>query len=181
MLKGAGDAQIPITSKNSEKRKQKLENIKTELSSDSPSQRNRIIRMRALERNTLPWLIISMWMPSIIVRINLGFDALDHRGVTYAMLRGLRNAYSERFMKWHSPYALLRNFSMAMLLVLTVSFISEETMDFPKTKILNFSNEENFYHSDPEWSTDKKSVKDLWHLDTCAILGRGLKDSREGR
>lgn len=72
--------------KKLEKRKQKLENIKTELSSDSPSQRNRIIRMRALERNTLPWLIISMWMPSIIVRINLGFDALDHRGVT------LRNA-----------------------------------------------------------------------------------------
>ena len=87
---------------------------------------------RILEHSTLPWLLIYSWMPTIIARVNLGFDTLTHRGVTHAMLTALRREYSKAFQSWQSIYALLFNFTKMVILIFMVSAISYNYIDFPK-------------------------------------------------
>ena len=87
---------------------------------------------RILERSTLPWLLIYSWVPTIIARVNLGFDTLTHRGVTHAMLTALRREYSRSFQSWQSVYALLFNFTKMVILIFMVSAISYNYIDFPK-------------------------------------------------
>ena len=86
---------------------------------------------RILERSTLPWLLIYSWVPTIIARVNLGFDTLTHRGVTHAMLTALRREYSKAFQSWQSVYALLFNFTKLVTLIFMVSAISYNYIDFP--------------------------------------------------
>ena len=86
---------------------------------------------RILERSTLPWLLIYSWMPTIIARVNLGFDTLTHRGVTHAMLTALRREYSKAFQSWQSIYALLFNFTKMVIIIFMVSAISYTYIDFP--------------------------------------------------
>ncbi len=58
--------------------------------------------LRQLERMTFPAMAYAVWLPTLTVTVNLGFDKLDHRSVIHAMLVGLRGAYQHLFLSWRS-------------------------------------------------------------------------------
>ena len=94
--------------------------------------RDRLETFLNIERVTLPWAMLTIWMPTIVVRVNLGFDVLNHRGVTHAMLHGLRSAYQRCFFSVTSGYALISNLGQILLLLFTVAWIGDLMMDFPQ-------------------------------------------------
>lgn len=65
-------------------------------------------RFRRLSRETLFWRIYSVWLPVLVVPVNLGFDSLDQRLVVEAMLAGLRNAYRRTFLHWSGLFTSIR-------------------------------------------------------------------------
>ena len=87
---------------------------------------------RALERLTLPYLNYLAWMPTLIVRVNLGFDSLDHRGVIQAMMVGLREEYYRCFLAWNSTLAMLRSFILLVLLLWLVNLTGSSWFGFPE-------------------------------------------------
>ncbi|HND32162.1 MAG TPA: hypothetical protein PLA94_19295, partial [Myxococcota bacterium] len=54
---------------------------------------------------SLPWTVLRIWLPVLVVPVNLGFEALDLRRITRAMLVALREQFRQRFLSWTSPLA----------------------------------------------------------------------------
>ncbi|MCT4656422.1 MAG: hypothetical protein N4A65_11480 [Cohaesibacter sp.] len=104
-------------------------------------QKRSISHFRSLESTTFPYMIARFFLPIIFVRVNLGFDALDHRGVTQAMLFGLLKEYRQRFVAIRTAYGMI---GLAVLLVVSLmlmSAFSKVFVDFPamKAPVLVFS------------------------------------------
>ena len=93
--------------------------------------RDRIEKFRGLVRTTFPWLLVQMWMPSVIVRVNLGFDSLNHKGVIHAMLYGLHNEYRKNFTALFSTYRILANLIKILIIAFAVSFVAETLISLP--------------------------------------------------
>ena len=93
--------------------------------------RDRIEKFRGLVRITLPWFLVQMWMPSVIVRVNLGFDSLNHKGVIHAMLYGLHNEYRKNFTALFSTYRILANLIKILIIAFAVSFVAETLISLP--------------------------------------------------
>lgn len=89
-------------------------------------------RLRLLNDSTFSSLLIKYWTPSLVVRINLGFDSLDHRSVIHAMLHGLRDEYHRRFLSLYSVYSIISKFCCWVLLVVLVGLLSRVFFDFPE-------------------------------------------------
>ena len=93
--------------------------------------RDRIEKFRGLVRTTFPWFLVQMWMPSVIVRVNLGFDSLNHKGVIHAMLYGLHNEYRKNFTTLFSTYRFLANLIKILIITFAVSFVAETLISLP--------------------------------------------------
>ena len=94
-------------------------------------QRKALNRFRLLESATFPFFVIRLLLPLIVVRVNLGFDSLDHRGVTQAMLYGLRETYFRTFVSSKSPYQLVSVFTRIALVLVLVVLIGRSLIDIP--------------------------------------------------
>lgn len=88
-------------------------------------------RHRAYERASFVWHVCKAWMPSIVVKVNLGFDSLNHRGVTQAMLLGLRDAYRRKFLSWSSIYVLVGTFFGALILLFATQIVTNRAFSLP--------------------------------------------------
>lgn len=86
---------------------------------------------RQLEAITIPWLMCRIWMPTLIVKVNLGIHALEHRDVIQTMLVGLRDEYVRNFLVWRAPYTALLRFVMLLVSTFVISFIATIAVDFP--------------------------------------------------
>lgn len=64
---------------------------------------HKLFQERLLYQQTLFFQILRHWIPTLVVNINLGLDALDHRRVIEAMLMQLRAEYQKTFANWRSP------------------------------------------------------------------------------
>ncbi len=84
----------------------------------------RIENFRAITKITLPWLVISAWIPAIIVRINLGFEVLKHQSVIFAMLHGMRTQYTRNLFSPLATSILLINSVKFILLLLVVNMVA---------------------------------------------------------
>ena len=101
-------------------------------------QRDMLNNFRSLEKITFPYILCSFWMPSIVARINLGFDSLDHRGVTHAMLHGLSEEYKKKFTGWSSIYGILISMIMFFLFLLVTESVGDKFLSFDNhSKIKN--------------------------------------------
>lgn len=94
-------------------------------------ERQRKSRFRTLEAATFPYGIAKVWLPSLVVRVNLGFDRLDHRGVTHAMLFGLAGAYRRAFLSWRSPYRIVSSLFILIALLYAIAAAGRTLFDPP--------------------------------------------------
>ena len=94
-------------------------------------QRKVLARFRTMEAVTFTNVLTRLWLPVVEVHVNLGFDALDHRGVTHAMLDGLRRAYRRTFVRFWSPYQLIRAFGLTFGIMVSVVLLGRIWFDFP--------------------------------------------------
>ena len=83
-----------------------------------------IENFRAIAKITFPWLVISAWIPAIIVRINLGFEVLKHQSVIFAMLHGMRTQYVRNLFSPLATSTLLINSVRFILLLLVVNMVA---------------------------------------------------------
>ncbi|CAN98622.1 putative membrane protein [Sorangium cellulosum So ce56] len=81
--------------------------------------------MRRLDNHTSFAFLYRWWIPSLVVRVNLGVEALDHRRVIDAMLTGLRDAYERTFLNWRSPLANAGWIVRLMLLVTATTLVAD--------------------------------------------------------
>ncbi|HKP56739.1 MAG TPA: hypothetical protein VJV78_08465 [Polyangiales bacterium] len=92
--------------------------------SSPTTNRTPVSNARELASATLFWLLYQTWMPVLIVRVNLGFDAPSHTRVVEAMLVGLRESYHRVFITWRSRIGtgmLVAQLSVAVLATFVVS------------------------------------------------------------
>ena len=87
--------------------------------------------IRLLNSATFSSLLVKYWTPSIVVRINLGFDSLDHRSVIHAMLHGLRDSYKKKFISRHSVYALFAAFCRWSIILIVLGKLSAAFFSYP--------------------------------------------------
>jgi|GEM_PF-2924746 len=66
---------------------------------------------------TLPNLCFSLWMPTMQVSVNLGFDDLEYRHVTQSMLVNLRASLHKALLSWNSPLTFVGR-GLTVILVL---------------------------------------------------------------
>lgn len=92
--------------------------------------RRRVIARR-LETTTFAYYLYRSLMRPLIVRVNLGFDELNHRGVTLAMLTGLRARYVEKFLNMRSEVAVFAWLIKLFIAALLTTYISKSLVDFP--------------------------------------------------
>lgn len=132
----------PVTSRQIEAVETKLEAIRLKrktLKASLPAstttcraaQLDRISTFRLHETTTFPYLIVRVWLPALFVRVNLGFDRLDHRGVTHAMLLGLGKAYRSTFLSWRSPYHVIGRATLILLVMMLTVATGREFFDLP--------------------------------------------------
>lgn len=93
-----------------------------------PTERSSYQRMATL---TFPWFSHRMWLPTLVVHVNLGFNRLDHRRIIQAMLTGLRDEYQKMYVSWNSAIANVGRFVGLMLLVWMVTSIGRAWFDIP--------------------------------------------------
>ncbi|WP_425093592.1 hypothetical protein [Tropicimonas sp. S265A] len=93
-------------------------------------QRRMLRRFRMMEQTTFAFGVTRLWLPVIEVNVNLGFDSLDHRGVTHAMLDGLRRAYRRTFVRFGTSYQLIRAFGLTFSLTIFVGVLGNAWFDF---------------------------------------------------
>jgi len=95
-------------------------------------QRRGVRRFRMMEQQTFTYALTQLWLPVLEVNVNLGFDSLDHRGVTHAMLDGLRRAYRRKFVSLRSsPYAVLRALGITFVIMIATVRLGEAWFDVP--------------------------------------------------
>ena len=80
-------------------------------------------RHRRYAALTLPWVIFKAWLPVLVIKVNLGFDGLDHRRIIQAMLAGLRDQYQRSFLAWSSGLANLGRF-LTLLFVFGAAYLT---------------------------------------------------------
>jgi len=81
---------------------------------------------------TFFWHIFDAWLPVLVIPVNLGFDALDYRRVSEAMLAGLKNAYERVFVHWSSPLVAARRFLVVALLMTLAVVVGDEWIGAPE-------------------------------------------------
>ena len=89
------------------------------------------LRYRAYMKATLVSHICLAFMPSLIVRVNLGFEKLNHASVTHSMLLGLRDAFKKKMMSWTSIYFLAAIFVGSLLVLAATQRIADQTFSLP--------------------------------------------------
>ena len=157
-----------------------------------------IENFRAITRITFPWLVISAWMPTIIVRINLGFEVLKHQSVIFAMLHGMRTQYKRNLFSPLATSTLLVNSVKFILLLLVVNMVShysfglydlaEGDYNYTINEPSKTSLEVNFYSFDQtiinyQQNESKTTGREI---DYCGLLlkvnkrGEGDDNVREG-
>lgn len=80
---------------------------------------------------TLPWLLYEKWLPVLTIRVNLGFERLDHRRVVHAMLAGLTDQYQRAFRAWNSGLANLGRLFGFLLLMMLVTLAGDRWFAMP--------------------------------------------------
>lgn len=111
-------------------------------------------RFRAFDQATLPYLTARAWLPTITVRVNLGFDKLDHRGVTHAMLFGLANEYRRTFLSWRSGYNIASKITMLLVVSFLVAGIGSAYFDMPLSRnsvALSWQSDRNSFQICDDW------------------------------
>jgi tetratricopeptide (TPR) repeat protein len=86
---------------------------------------------KVLERLTFPWMLFHAWLPTLVARVNLGFDRLDHRSVIQAMLIALREGYHRQFIAMQSLRGLVFRFLGFMAVVILMSQASATWFHIP--------------------------------------------------
>lgn len=89
---------------------------------------------RLLNKATFSSALIRFWTPSIVVRINLGFDSLEHKSVIHAMLHGLHVQYKKAFFLGLNPYRILGLTARLVVVLLIVSTVSKTFINFPELR-----------------------------------------------
>ena len=81
---------------------------------------------RQFFRLTFFWYIFSSWMPTSVIRVNLGFEELDHREVVHAMLTGLREDFQDKLVSWRSPTTSTVLVAKFLLVVVVSTMVAEQ-------------------------------------------------------
>ncbi len=151
-------------------------------------------RFRDMERYTFTYVVARLWLPVVEVNVNLGFDALDHRGVTHAMLDGLYRAYRATFVRLGSPYQIIRAFGLTFSIMIALVVISRSLVDFPSAgqhhydqvhlTVLNSqrdseSPKKSVSAEDDDIKTPKE-VRDLLHREKVTWTSTKTEDLPEG-
>ena len=84
-----------------------------------------------MARLTFPWSACTIWLPTLTVTVNLGFEEMDHKRVVHAMLAGLRTEYHRLFLAWHSSVANIIRFISLLLLMVLVAQIGRAWFELP--------------------------------------------------
>ena len=113
--------------------------------------------LRELERMTFPRMAYSVWLPTLTVTVNLGFDKLDHRSVIHAMLVGLRTEYQRSFLSWRSDVGFILRFLGVVLTLCLVAQLGRSWFELPDYAI---------YKEDDPWGCQAKIVDDS-HRKLC--------------
>ena len=180
-----------IFSHHDERRWPEIETEPTDKSQNSNRKNAKCIEnFRAVSRVTLPWLIISSWIPAIVVRINLGFEMLKHQSVIFAMLHGMRTQYLRNLFSPLATSTLLVNAVKLILLLLAINMIAHYSfglynlsghysIDKPTTSLkvaVNDLNRENTnYELNVTGATGAKKLK----VDYCKLLLTPLNNSNK--
>jgi hypothetical protein len=90
-----------------------------------------------LAKMTMPWQLYKMWLPIIMVAVNLGFDKLDHRRVVQSMLIGLRSQYHRTFLSWNSAIANMGRLLRLMVVLMIVVWAGERGFALPDLPAMN--------------------------------------------
>ena len=80
---------------------------------------------QGLAERTFFWDVYGQWLPTIVVRVNLGFDSLDHRRIVEAMLEGLGGAFHRTFIHWRSRVANYGRIIHVVILLLLTTFLGD--------------------------------------------------------
>ncbi|HWM90517.1 MAG TPA: hypothetical protein VN493_07085 [Thermoanaerobaculia bacterium] len=86
---------------------------------------------RSMAGTTFPWTIYRLWLPVLVLSVNLGFDRLDHRRVVHAMLAALRDEYHRTFLSWSSALANLGRLVALLLILAMVTLVGEQLFAMP--------------------------------------------------
>lgn len=86
---------------------------------------------RQKARLTFPGVACAIWLPTLTVTINLGFEQMNHKRVVYAMLTGLRTEYHRLFLAWHSAVGNIIRFIALLVLLLLVAQTGHAWFELP--------------------------------------------------
>lgn len=107
-------------------------NSNSEIFQVEENQRQLIAKARHWQRATSVYPILQNWVPSLVVRVNLGFERLNHESVTQSMLKGLSDAYRKQFLARSSVYFAVSTFVSLFLLLITLDITSRKFFELPK-------------------------------------------------
>ena len=91
-------------------------------------------RFPVYEHLTLPWIAYRTLLPTVIVKVNLGFEKLNQQRVMQRMLLGLRNEYHATFLSWKSEYAFFFNAIRVFVFAFLITSFSNLWFSVPQLK-----------------------------------------------
>ncbi|WP_299693593.1 hypothetical protein [uncultured Tateyamaria sp.] len=97
-----------------------------------------------IESTTMGYAVYRSMMQSTVVRVNLGFDELNHRGVTLAMLTGLRSEYRKKFLGFRSEIAMSGWLTKLLIASLVTTYIARSLIDFPAVDAMPETHQQAF-------------------------------------
>ncbi|HET9930371.1 MAG TPA: ATP-binding protein, partial [Polyangiaceae bacterium] len=86
------------------------------------------VKTRELARATLFYSIFRTWLPLLTVRVNLGFDDLNHSHVVTSMLVGLRNEFHRVYVSQRSRLGFLSSV-VSVTAVALVALVAGEQLE----------------------------------------------------
>jgi hypothetical protein len=112
---------------------------------------------RQKARLTFPGVACAIWLPTLTVTINLGFEQMNHKRVVYAMLAGLRTEYHRLFLAWHAPVGNIIRFIALLVLLLLVAQTGHAWFELPGVQRLKEI--VNLYYKEKKIETSKGELQ----------------------
>ncbi|NQZ09792.1 MAG: ATP-binding protein [Algicola sp.] len=88
---------------------------------------------RILAEQTIPHALLEFWLPVFSIKINLGFDVVDHKTIIGAMLTGIKKEYSKSFVSSASSRVMSYYLVFSFLFLWLVFNVSSIFFDLPDT------------------------------------------------
>ena len=93
--------------------------------------RDELASARHWQSATLVLPVLRNWAPSLVIKVNLGFERLNHESVTQSMLKGLGDAYKRQFLDRSSVYFAVSAFFSIFFLLTALDLSSKKFFTIP--------------------------------------------------